>query len=109
LSIKNSCSCSRSNENGAIIAQTSEENAKLIYEFGLNLGLAFQLQDDYLTRLVTKTLGKQVEEILLKIRRRICTLKVMSFLVKMRSQLTQVFSNGLKTIRTKLVGKEHFQ
>ncbi|KOP39668.1 polyprenyl synthetase family protein [Flavobacterium sp. WLB] len=33
---------------GAIIAQTSKENCDLIYDFGLNLGLAFQLQDDYL-------------------------------------------------------------
>ncbi|CAC9975976.1 polyprenyl synthetase family protein [Flavobacterium panici] len=33
---------------GAIIAQTSKENYDLIYDFGLNVGLAFQLQDDYL-------------------------------------------------------------
>ncbi|MCL4144881.1 UNVERIFIED_CONTAM: hypothetical protein GTU68_063636, partial [Idotea baltica] len=33
---------------GAIVAETSEENERLIYNFGLNLGLAFQLQDDYL-------------------------------------------------------------
>ncbi|UUF16411.1 MULTISPECIES: polyprenyl synthetase family protein [Flavobacterium] len=33
---------------GAIIAQTSKENCDLIYDFGLNVGLAFQLQDDYL-------------------------------------------------------------
>jgi geranylgeranyl diphosphate synthase type II len=33
---------------GAIIAQTSEEDADRIYDFGRNLGLAFQLQDDYL-------------------------------------------------------------
>ena len=33
---------------GAIIAETSTENANLIYDFGLNLGIAFQLQDDYL-------------------------------------------------------------
>lgn len=33
---------------GAIIAQTSPENCNLIYDFGLNVGLAFQLQDDYL-------------------------------------------------------------
>ncbi len=33
---------------GAIVAHASEENANLIYDFGLNLGIAFQLQDDYL-------------------------------------------------------------
>lgn len=35
-------------EMGAIIAQTSTENRSKIYEFGRLLGLAFQLQDDYL-------------------------------------------------------------
>lgn len=46
---------------GAIIAQTSEENANLIYDFGLNLGLAFQLQDDYLDAFGNpETFGKQV-------------------------------------------------
>ncbi|WP_430614077.1 polyprenyl synthetase family protein [Flavobacterium sp. JP2137] len=33
---------------GAIVAKTSDKNADLIYDFGLNLGIAFQLQDDYL-------------------------------------------------------------
>ena len=33
---------------GAIIAQTSQDNCDLIYDFGINIGLAFQLQDDYL-------------------------------------------------------------
>ena len=46
---------------GAIIAETSEENANLIYDFGLNLGLAFQLQDDYLDAFGNpETFGKQV-------------------------------------------------
>tara|TARA_B100000579_G_C22805314_1_gene842158 strand:- start:1188 stop:1835 length:648 start_codon:yes stop_codon:yes gene_type:complete len=35
-------------EMGAIVACTSEKNQKKIYDFGINLGLAFQLQDDYL-------------------------------------------------------------
>ncbi len=33
---------------GAMIAEASEEDAMKIYNFGLNLGIAFQLQDDYL-------------------------------------------------------------
>lgn len=33
---------------GAIIARTSEENAQLIYDFGESVGMAFQLQDDFL-------------------------------------------------------------
>ncbi|MBF4492220.1 polyprenyl synthetase family protein [Flavobacterium sp. MR2016-29] len=46
---------------GAIVAKTSEKEADLIYDFGLNLGLAFQLQDDYLDAFGDpKTFGKQV-------------------------------------------------
>ncbi len=33
---------------GAIIAGASEENAEKLYEFGENVGIAFQLMDDYL-------------------------------------------------------------
>lgn len=33
---------------GAIIAEASSEESNKIYDFGLNLGIAFQLQDDYL-------------------------------------------------------------
>jgi len=46
---------------GAIVAETSNENEQLIYDFGLNLGLAFQLQDDYLDTFGdAETFGKQV-------------------------------------------------
>lgn len=33
---------------GAIVARTSERNAQLIYDFGESVGMAFQLQDDFL-------------------------------------------------------------
>ncbi|WP_136467770.1 polyprenyl synthetase family protein [Flagellimonas onchidii] len=46
---------------GAIIANASEANTNAIYEFGKNLGIAFQLQDDYLDAFGDpKTFGKQV-------------------------------------------------
>lgn len=46
---------------GAIIAESSEEEAQKIYEFGLHLGIAFQLQDDYLDVYGdAETFGKQV-------------------------------------------------
>src|SRR5690606_3517201 len=46
---------------GAIVARTSDENCRKIYEFGLNLGIAFQIQDDYLDAFGDpETFGKQV-------------------------------------------------
>lgn len=46
---------------GAIIADANEGEQSKIYEFGKNLGIAFQLQDDYLDAFGDpKTFGKQV-------------------------------------------------
>lgn len=46
---------------GAIIARAPGSSQKDIYDFGLNLGMAFQLQDDYLDAFGDpKTFGKQV-------------------------------------------------
>lgn len=46
---------------GALIAEASDEEAAKIYEFGLNLGIAFQLQDDLLDTFGNAaTFGKQI-------------------------------------------------
>ncbi len=45
---------------GAIIAEAQENDIKEIYEFGLNLGIAFQLQDDYLDAFGTEEFGKKL-------------------------------------------------
>ncbi|PJB12754.1 MAG: polyprenyl synthetase [Flavobacteriales bacterium CG_4_9_14_3_um_filter_40_17] len=48
-------------EMGAVVANASETNRKLICDFGIQLGLAFQLQDDYLDAFGNPaTFGKQV-------------------------------------------------
>lgn len=46
---------------GAIVAGASEKDQNLIYDFGRFLGIAFQLQDDYLDAFGNpETFGKQV-------------------------------------------------
>lgn len=48
-------------ELGAIIAKATDSNRQLIYDFGVNLGIAFQLQDDILDAYGDPaTFGKQV-------------------------------------------------
>jgi geranylgeranyl diphosphate synthase type II len=46
---------------GAILANADQQQQELIYDFGVNLGIAFQLQDDYLDVYGNpETFGKQV-------------------------------------------------
>ncbi len=79
---------------GAIIANTSDENANLIYDFGLNLGLAFQLQDDYLDAFGDpKTFGKQVGGDIIENKKTYLYLKTIAFSKKEEAeQLAQLFS-----------------
>ena len=48
ISLKTSVLLAASLQMGAIIGGALERNQKLLYEFGRKLGLAFQVQDDYL-------------------------------------------------------------
>ena len=48
-------------EMGAIVAEASESDKKHLYNFGVNVGIAFQLQDDYLDLYADpEKFGKQV-------------------------------------------------
>ena len=44
---------------GAMIAGASEKDSENIYEYGINLGIAFQLQDDFLDVFGDENFGKQ--------------------------------------------------
>ena len=79
---------------GAIIAETSQENADLIYDFGLNLGLAFQLQDDYLDAFGDpETFGKQVGGDIIENKKTYLYLKAMAFSnEKDAAELTRLFA-----------------
>ena len=79
---------------GAIVAETSKENADLIYDFGLNLGLAFQLQDDYLDAFGNpETFGKQVGGDIIENKKTYLYLKAIEFSSdEDKKQLMHLFS-----------------
>jgi geranylgeranyl diphosphate synthase type II len=79
---------------GAIIAKTSDEHANLIYDFGLNLGIAFQLQDDYLDCFGNpETFGKQVGGDIIENKKTYLYLKAMEFAKpEEREQLLHLYS-----------------
>ena len=79
---------------GAIVAETTEENKNLIYDFGLNLGLAFQLQDDYLDAFGNpETFGKQVGGDIIENKKTYLYLKAMEFAsANEKEQLMHLFS-----------------
>lgn len=79
---------------GAIVAETSQENADLIYDFGLNLGIAFQLQDDFLDAFGnTETFGKQIGGDIIENKKTFLYLKALEFGAKEdKEQLMHLFS-----------------
>src|SRR5690606_7853875 len=65
---------------GAIVANASKEDQHAIYEFGKNLGIAFQLQDDYLDAFGDpKTFGKQVGGDIIENKKTYLYLKALEF------------------------------
>ena len=79
---------------GAIVAETSEKNANSIYNFGLNLGIAFQLQDDYLDAFGDpETFGKQVGGDIIENKKTYLYLKAMEFSSpENKEQIAHLFS-----------------
>ena len=79
---------------GAIIAEASEHDQMAIYEFGKNLGIAFQLQDDYLDAFGDpKTFGKQVGGDIIENKKTFLYLKALAFSSEEdQQQLKHLFS-----------------
>ncbi|NOZ35477.1 MAG: polyprenyl synthetase family protein [Chlorobi bacterium] len=61
IKLKTSVLIAAALKTGAIIGGASEKNADLLYDFGINIGLAFQIQDDLLdTYADTSVFGKKI-------------------------------------------------
>jgi geranylgeranyl diphosphate synthase type II len=89
---------------GALVAEASVENADLIYEFGLNLGLAFQLQDDYLDAFGNpETFGKRVGGDIIENKKTYLYLKAIAFSEKEEvAQLQHLFTLQLEDNAAKI-------
>ena len=90
---------------GAIVSETNDENADLIYDFGLNLGLAFQLQDDYLDTFGnSETFGKQIGGDIIENKKTFLYLKTLEVADKDTKKKLKYFyrkklkENGLKIV-----------
>jgi len=81
---------------GAIVAKASEEDQNLIYDFGRFLGVAFQLQDDYLDAFGNpETFGKQVGGDILENKKTYLYLKTLELGSDAeKSNLLEVMSNA---------------
>ena len=80
---------------GAIIAVASEDDQNRCYEFGKNLGIAFQLQDDYLDAFGNpETFGKQVGGDIIENKKTYLYLKALEFSSENdQQQLKHLFSS----------------
>ncbi|MGY5354734.1 polyprenyl synthetase family protein [Wenyingzhuangia sp. IMCC45467] len=89
---------------GVIIANASDKDADAMYEYGLNLGLAFQLQDDYLDAFGDpETFGKQVGGDIIENKKTFLYLKALENLKGAeKHQLSDLFSNPQDNMELKI-------
>ncbi|MDO5972520.1 polyprenyl synthetase family protein [Flavivirga aquimarina] len=89
---------------GAIVAKASEADQNSIYEFGRNLGIAFQLQDDYLDAFGNpETFGKQVGGDIIENKKTYLYLKALEFSNEENQlKLKSLFNSVLKDNDTKI-------
>ena len=81
---------------GAIIARASKEDQDKIYDFGKYLGIAFQLQDDYLDAFGDETkFGKKIGGDILENKKTYLYLKAIEFLGEdKKNQLLGLYTNN---------------
>ncbi|MEY3323268.1 MAG: hypothetical protein RLZZ417_2851 [Bacteroidota bacterium] len=84
---------------GAIAAGANDKDADKLYHFGLNIGIAFQIQDDYLDTFGTQAqVGKQIGGDIIQNKKTYLILKALSLGNRLQKQtLTDLFDskNGI--------------
>lgn len=95
---------------GAIVANASENDQDNIYEFGKNLGIAFQLQDDYLDAFGNpETFGKQLGGDIIENKKTYLYLKALEFSNENdKDELTELFSSNPEDIYSKIETAKQF-
>ncbi|WP_271406293.1 polyprenyl synthetase family protein [Tenacibaculum soleae] len=89
---------------GAIVAKADEKEAQHLYNYGLNLGIAFQLQDDYLdTYGNPETFGKQVGGDIIENKKTFLYLKALEVANNQdKEQLITLYNEKQKNITEKI-------
>ena len=89
---------------GAIVANASRADQNTIYDFGKNLGIAFQLQDDYLDAFGDpKTFGKQVGGDIIENKKTYLYIKALEFSnEETKLTLSKLFSKTLEANNDKI-------
>ncbi len=104
ISLKTSVLIGAALKMGAIVGKANEEDAQKLYDFGLNLGIAFQLQDDYLdTYGNPETFGKQVGGDIIENKKTYLYLKALELAsVDDKNTLTRLFQEKLEKNEEKI-------
>lgn len=83
-------------EMGAVIGEASSENKKLLYDFGVNIGIAFQLKDDILDLYADpEKFGKQVGGDMLSNKKTYLLLKAQQLANKDQAKRLKYITNDL--------------
>ncbi|MBE7659014.1 polyprenyl synthetase family protein [Tenacibaculum finnmarkense] len=92
---------------GAIVANANEEQAQHLYNYGLHLGVAFQLQDDYLdTYGDPETFGKQVGGDIIENKKTYLYLKAFEVAnTDDKEKLTTLYNNKQENIQENIQAK----
>lgn len=89
---------------GAIVANATTKDQETIYQFGKNLGIAFQLQDDYLDAFGNpETFGKQVGGDIIENKKTYLYLKALEFSsTEDKQQIQHLFSINPSDVSSKI-------